>query len=540
MQLNDVITQLRDFTLKVVPDLRLNDTIKKGIFPEYGSGLSYKELSATLHNMENRKMDFTQLNEIIVHVFEATGGDMVIGNKDEQDNYFGKTLFPKTLQILESFDKMQNENLNISACAILKTNFSWRENQKAFGYGYTPNPNYLFLIRFDEHGLEKSDDVLNLLFETDLERSFTLIDLVSDSSIREDIERELPINKFLLDWWTVLPAIDKLEEISHDSKRSNVTHDHQDPYYGLDRDEVIRRDETSNEREQGIGHQSHKHAYVNEFQVESDLYFWESLAQWIFMFQDHSRSDLLPNEFMTKFMSMVARDIFHLDEHMVIKVRRHTYNNVSKVHLTSSIQAQYQHGHIYILYKDMPNLQTFHDYEKIVKECGVSLDPKTCFVYVGLKKPKLVRDQTFITRDSFQDAVQMFYGNESSSPPQEPSTDHRQEVSHDRKHLLIPDAEPDAEEEFQEEVAEEMEKKPDRYAMRNESARRLGNAYRVHLAKKQFKEAREDFAHAEERARAQEHAREERARAEEHARDEARAREGSARVLRALEHEVLD
>lgn len=522
MNIADVIRQLHDFTLKVVPDPQLNETIKKGIFPVYGSSQKGKAIVNYLAKIDDHEMDFTQLNEIIVHVMEVIGSSKL----DEIEGEYSDNIYIEEMsKILEALDH-ENENLNISACAILPSSAMWLEKQSK--YDYFHHTNYFFLIRFNVRGLENSDDVLNLLFQTDFQKYLTLMDLVSDSSIKQDLENKLPIKEFIIEWWFVLLPLSA------------------DPFDSLERDAVIRRAETPNAREQGIGHQSHKHAYVNEFQDESDLFFWESLAQWIFMFQDHSSSDLLPNEFMTKFMGMVARDIFHLDEHMVIKVRRHTYNNVLNVHLTSQIQAQYQHGHIYILYKDMPNLKTFVDYEKIVKNCGKSMDQKTCFVYVGSKKPKSVGNQIFITRYSFQDAVQMFYGNESSSPPQEPSTDHGQSVSRNRENLFIRDSESDYEiekEDVGENGAQEQEHtrewlnnwvkdhksktlqavvrrklKNQEYHEEKESAGRIQDAYRARLAKTKVKHAREE--------RAEEHAREERARAEEHAREFRRDRMG--------------
>lgn len=122
-------------------------------------------------------------------------------------------------------------------------------------------------------------------------------------------------------------------------------------------------------------------------------HFWQSWAQWVFMFQDHKTVNEAYKEFfMEKFMSVVAKELFDIPG-AVVHVQRHknrqAINNIGTVktfHTGGHIEATHSDGKILILYKNLPHGESPEDYDKLIRDTGTHWD--TWFVYIGDEYPE--------------------------------------------------------------------------------------------------------------------------------------------------------
>jgi len=123
--------------------------------------------------------------------------------------------------------------------------------------------------------------------------------------------------------------------------------------------------------------------------------FWQSWAQWVFMFQDHETMDGAYKEiFMEYFMTLVAKELFHVPG-KVVNVIRHKnipetkdLGRVTTFHTGGHIEANHvshddeeAEGRILVLYKNLPHGESFENYERLIRETGLHKD--TIFVYIG-------------------------------------------------------------------------------------------------------------------------------------------------------------
>jgi len=168
-------------------------------------------------------------------------------------------------------------------------------------------------------------------------------------------------------------------------------------------------------------------AYMPLFEnMHLDYLFWQSWAQWIFMFQDHTlKHDQLKDPFMEKFMNLVAKELFNI-EGQVVHVKRHKTRHEIKgivnhelFYNRDHIVAHHPEGKIFILYKNLPHGESIKDYNNLITETGNYQD--TMFLYTG----KMADLDGFQQYDSINDAIQDFYTSttpEPSSGPQAAAT----------------------------------------------------------------------------------------------------------------------
>jgi len=136
--------------------------------------------------------------------------------------------------------------------------------------------------------------------------------------------------------------------------------------------------------------------YVSNVHENSLQYqFWQSWAQWVFMFQDHKTvNNVYKEKFMEYFMTLVAKELFHVPGE-VVRVKRHKnipetkdLSRVTTFHTGDHIEAHHvsqddegAEGKILVLYKNLPHGESPEDYDRLIRETGLHGD--TAFIYIG-------------------------------------------------------------------------------------------------------------------------------------------------------------
>jgi hypothetical protein len=226
------------------------------------------------------------------------------------------------------------------------------------------------------------------------------------------------------------------------------------------------------------------------YDKKENYYFWQSWAQWVFMFQDHKTvNEACKKIFMQYFMNLVAKELFNLSGE-VSYVKRHKdihktkdLGIVTKVHTGDRIEAHHDIGKILVLYRNLPHGESPGDYDKLIRETGKHMD--TLFLYIGEGADLAYCEKL----ESLEKLTTEFYGHATTGHSGSRSAAETGEGNAGTKNLMVGGSD-----EEDGKSAEDRIKEIEKEYREVEAGLLLQDNWRVHLAKKKAEKRRTEKA----------------------------------------------
>ena len=236
--------------------------------------------------------------------------------------------------------------------------------------------------------------------------------------------------------------------------------------------------------------------YISKVYEKLEKYqFWQSWAQWVFMFQDHKKvKEGYKEFFMQYFMTLVARELFDVSG-KVSYVTRHKdthktkdLGRLTKVHTGDHIVAHHDLGKILVLYRNLPHGESAEDYNKLISETGEHRD--TMFLYIGEGADLAYCEKL----ESLEKFTTKFYGHTTTGHSGSRPAAATEKGNDGTKNLMVGGSdEEDENGKSRKDRIKEIEKEYKKV----EAGRLLQDNWRVHLAKKRAERMKPEKAKRE-------------------------------------------